>query len=50
MDSNRVKEILGQQLELLSEKSKDLAIPSLLPDYTLAMAELAEAMRQLSLL
>ena len=50
MDSRRVNEILGQQLELLSEKSKELAIPSLLPDYALAMVDIAEAMRRLSLL
>ena len=50
MDSNRVKELLEQQLELLSEKSKGLAFPALLPDYTEAMVEIAEAMRRLSLL
>lgn len=50
MDGNRVKKLLEQQLELLSEKSKSLPIPALLPDYTEAMVEIAEAMRRLSLL
>lgn len=46
MDQKQVKEILGEQLELLAEVSKKTGKPGNLPELSEAMCEIADRLKE----
>lgn len=46
MDQKQVKEILGEQLELLAEVSKKTGKPEELPELSEAMCEIADRLKE----